>query len=274
MSLLVTERLEVVNILRKSINTSYKGLRGWNVSKAICSMSRKQELIKNYEDAVKECKNNNVLLLAVSKLKPASDIKILYDHGVRHFGENYVQELIEKSQLLPRDIQWHFTGGLQTNKCKDLAKIPNIAMVETIDSVKKAKKLNGARRTYNADEPPIACNIQINASNEEQKSGLTDAEEIFALVEFFLKPDTKNIVLNGLMTIGSWDVSHSAGTENQDFTKLVEWKELLDEKYGLDLKLSMGMTADYKQAIKQGSSEVRLGTTIFGNRPSRADAFV
>lgn len=85
--------------------------------------------------------SKSVLLLAVSKLKPASDVQILYDHGVRDFGENYVQELIEKAELLPTEIRWHFIGGLQTNKCKDLAKVPNLFSVETVDSLKKAKKV-------------------------------------------------------------------------------------------------------------------------------------
>lgn len=235
-------------------------------------MSRQQELIGNYEAAKKECNNDDVLLLAVSKLKPADDIKILYDHGIRHFGENYVQELVEKSEILPKDIKWHFIGGLQTNKCKDLAKVPNIAVVETIDSLKKARKLNEARGNYNPDQPPITCNIQINTSNEDQKSGLKDEQEIFKLVEFFLDSNTKYITLNGLMTIGSWDTSHNddPGLENKDFSKLVEWKTTIDKRFGTHLKLSMGMTSDFKQAIRQGSSEVRVGTMIFGARPTKS----
>ncbi|CCE92960.1 pyridoxal phosphate homeostasis protein TDEL_0F01490 [Torulaspora delbrueckii] len=246
-------------------------------------VGRQKELIDRYEKARKNCedcaasyskKSSDVLLLAVSKLKPASDIKILYDHGVRHFGENYVQELIEKSQILPSDIQWHFIGGLQTNKCKDLAKVPNLSFVETIDSLKKAKKLNEARLKFNPDAKPVACNIQINTSSEEQKSGLQNEEEIFEVVRYFLNQDTKHITLNGLMTIGSWDTSHSndPNEENADFKTLVSWKNKIDAQFDTELKLSMGMSSDFQQAIHQGTSEVRIGTDIFGARPARSEA--
>ena len=106
---------------------------------AMATENRKTELISAYEaisQRVSTTSNSrNVRLVAVSKLKPASDILALYNHGVRHFGENYVQELIGKAQELPKDIKWHFIGGLQTGKCKDLAKgIDNLYAVETIDS--------------------------------------------------------------------------------------------------------------------------------------------
>lgn len=234
---------------------------------------RKEELIGAYQTmkdkinaTAQEVGNVNVELLAVSKYKPAADIKILYDYGVRHFGENYVQEMITKSEILPQDIKWHFIGGLQSNKCKDLAKIANLYSVETVDSLKKAKKLEEARGKWNPDAPVITCNVQINTSGEEQKSGLFAEEEVYSIVEYLIK-EAKHVSLNGLMTVGSWDVSHSGNEENQDFARLVEWKKKLDAKYGLDLKLSMGMTADFRQAIKQGTSEVRIGTAIFGSRP-------
>ncbi|CCC71797.1 hypothetical protein NCAS_0I01290 [Naumovozyma castellii] len=240
--------------------------------------TRKVELISQYthikEKISSEEAQHHVQLLAVSKLKPAGDIKILYDHGVREFGENYVQELIEKAEILPQDIKWHFIGGLQTNKCKDLAKIPNLYCVETVDSLKKAKKLNEARGKFQPDADAILCDIQINTSNEEQKSGLFNKEEIFELVKFFQDKDVaKHIRLNGLMTIGSWEVSHEdQSIDNDDFTKLGEWKQLIDKEFGTDLKMSMGMSADYKQAIRQGTSEVRIGTDIFGVRPPKNEA--
>ena len=242
---------------------------------------RKTELLANYNkvkqmiDAEASTNSRPVTLLPVSKLKPASDIQILYDNGVRQFGENYVQELAEKAQLLPRDIQWHFIGGLQTNKCKDLARIPNLCFVETVDSLKKAKKLNEARGKYEPNAPHIHCYIQINTSHEEQKSGLDSEEEIFEVVAFFLSEEAKHVELDGLMTIGSWSASHTEdGKVNEDFANLVSWKQRIDEKFGTDLKLSMGMSADYKQAIAQGSSEVRIGTDIFGSRPPKNQAKV
>lgn len=245
--------------------------------------SRQSELISRYQKVKVACEqsalssskgNNEILVLAVSKLKPVSDIKILYDYGVRDFGENYVQELVEKSHILPDDIQWHFIGGLQTNKCKDLAKVKNLAFVETIDSLKKAKKLNEARGKFNGDANPISCNVQINTSSESQKSGLWDEEEIYEVISFFLEKDTKYVKLNGLMTIGSWDTSHlnDPNEENADFTRLVEWKNKIDAKFGIDLKLSMGMSSDFRQAIRLGTSEIRIGTDIFGSRPPKNEA--
>ncbi|CDO92568.1 unnamed protein product [Kluyveromyces dobzhanskii CBS 2104] len=238
---------------------------------------RKEELVGLYQGmkekidaAAREYGNTDAELLAVSKFKPASDIQVLYEHGVRHFGENYVQELIHKSEILPQDIKWHFIGGLQSNKCKDLAKVVNLHSVETVDSLKKARKLEEARAKWNPEGPVVTCHVQINTSNEEQKSGLFEEKEVYEIVEFFLK-QAKHTSLIGLMTVGSWDVSHSGEEENRDFAKLVEWKRKIDAKYGLNLKLSMGMTADYKQAIKQGTSEVRIGTAIFGSRPVRND---
>ncbi|CAI4056162.1 hypothetical protein SUVZ_02G0800 [Saccharomyces uvarum] len=245
--------------------------------------NRKTELIAQYESIRKVVDTeatkvhgdkdaSKVSILAVSKLKPASDIKILYDHGVRDFGENYVQELIEKSSLLPGDIDWHFVGGLQTNKCKDLAKVPNLRIIETVDSLKKAKKLNESRAKFQPDCDPILCHVQINTSHEDQKSGLSKETEIFEVIAFFLSDECKHIKLSGLMTIGSWDVSHEDGEENEDFTTLVSWKQKIDAKFGTSLKLSMGMSTDFKQAIKQGASEVRIGTEIFGVRPPKNEA--
>lgn len=251
-----------------------------SVSGLVYDAARKDELIASYQGmkdqinhAAKEFGREGVELLAVSKLKPASDIKILYDYGVRHFGENYVQELITKSEILPKDIQWHFIGGLQSNKCKDLAKVPNLYAVETIDSLKKAKKLEEARAKWNGESGVVTCFIQINTSQEEQKAGLTEEQEVYSIVEFFLN-EAKHVSLAGLMTIGSWDVSHAEGEENQDFAKLVDWKNRLDSKYNLNLKLSMGMSSDFKQAIKQGTSEVRIGTDIFGSRPPKNEATI
>ncbi|EJS44643.1 YBL036C [Saccharomyces arboricola H-6] len=244
---------------------------------------RKTELIAQYESIRKIVRteaekahddkdSSEVSILVVSKLKPASDIKILYDHGVRDFGENYVQELIEKAILLPGDIKWHFIGGLQTNKCKDLAKVPNLYCVETVDSLKKAKKLNESRAKFQPDCDPISCNVQINTSHEDQKSGLNGEKEIFDVITFFLSDECRYVKLNGLMTIGSWDVSHEDNEENQDFTTLVNWKQKIDARFGTSLKLSMGMSADFKEAIRQGTSEVRIGTQILGSRPPKNEA--
>ncbi|ODQ64215.1 alanine racemase [Nadsonia fulvescens var. elongata DSM 6958] len=200
-------------------------------------------------------------LVAVSKFKQASDIQTLYDQGQRHFGENYMQELTEKANLLPKDICWHFIGGLQSNKCKDLAAIENIWAVETIDSEKKAKKLDVAR----AGKSKINVFIQVNTSGEDQKSGLNPGAETVKLAKF-IELECPNLTLAGLMTIGSLKNSAS-NEENQDFKKLTEAKSLVESELGLsELELSIGMSSDYKEAIRQGSTNIRVGSYIFGAR--------
>ncbi|AMD18730.1 HBL172Wp [Eremothecium sinecaudum] len=261
-------------IIRKGISLAVRGL-GSNME----GVDREVTLRTAYQNVAQkvfECTTANgrdkqdVELLPVSKLKPATDLEILYKHeGVRHFGENYVQELVGKAAVLPRDVKWHFIGSLQTNKCKQLARIENLYAVETVDSLQKAKKLAEARAKYCPEAEAIRCSIEINTSGEEQKAGLSEEADILEVVEFFLSGDSKHVILHGLMTIGSWDASHGEAEENKDFAKLVEWKKKLDSKYRLDLKLSMGMSADYAQAIKQGSNEIRVGVGIFGARPPR-----
>ncbi|KAH3684259.1 hypothetical protein WICPIJ_004762 [Wickerhamomyces pijperi] len=242
------------------------------------TLERQAELIANYNSILSQIQttiqtnqiSRPIQLLPVSKLKPASDIQALYDFGLREFGENYTQELIGKAGVLPKDIIWHFIGGLQSSKPKDLnsGSIENL-IVETIDSLKKVKKLDENRNS--AEDKKTGVYVQINTSEEDQKYGLAldNLEEIESIITFILK-ESKNLELHGLMTIGSFLNSHAEGEENEDFTKLVNLKKQLDAKFGVDLKLSMGMSSDFKQAIKQGSSEIRVGTDIFGSRPPRA----
>lgn len=236
---------------------------------------RQSALIENYERVLGQVKSAEkstpVTLVAVSKLKPSSDIMALYNHGVRHFGENYVQELIAKAKELPKDIKWHFIGSLQTGKCKDLARdIESLYAVETVDALKKCKKLESTRKAL--DLPAINVYLQINTSSEDQKAGfrLDNLPEIFETVEFLSnEKECTKLKLAGLMTIGSFAESTSDGELNQDFAHLVELKEILDKKYSLSLQLSMGMSNDYVTAIAQGASSVRVGTSIFGARPPR-----
>lgn len=239
---------------------------------------RQEEISSAYDKISEQVSNLSaehsskpVRLVAVSKLKPSSDIMALYNHGVRHFGENYVQELIGKSQELPKDIKWHFIGGLQTGKCKDLSKgVENLYAVEAIDSLKKCKKLESCRK--NAEGNSINIYLQINTSGEDQKSGysLEVLDELYETVEFLLDPKQCTLLnIQGLMTIGSFSESISE-EENADFKRLLTLKQKLDDKYRLDLELSMGMSNDFKEAIKQGSSSVRVGSSIFGARPTKS----
>jgi pyridoxal phosphate enzyme (YggS family) len=215
----------------------------------------------------------------VSKLKPASDILALHstDTSPRptHFGENYVQELTDKAAQLPRSIQWHFIGGLQSNKCKALAGIPNLWCVSSVDSVKKADLLEKGRVEVvkdAGDEARLRIMVQVNTSGEESKSGVEPADA--AALCKHVRDECPSLRLAGLMTIGAIARSKAttAETENEDFTKLVEIREHVSQELGLEkeeLELSMGMSADYEGAIAHGSDEVRIGSTIFGERPPR-----
>ncbi|KAI5964752.1 uncharacterized protein KGF55_001822 [Candida pseudojiufengensis] len=233
---------------------------------------RAQELISNYNKIYEKVQSLNpkTKLIAVSKFKPSSDIMALYSQGIRHFGENYVQELIQKSKELPQDINWHFIGGLQSGKTKDLSnKIQNLYSVETIDSLKKCKQLNNARERKEGDI--INVFLQINTSGEEQKSGFLEINDIYEVIEYLKSEECKKLNLLGLMTIGSFNESTSQNEENQDFKKLVDLKNQLDEKFNLNLQLNMGMSNDFGQAIKQGSNWVRVGSSIFGARPTKEE---
>lgn len=215
-----------------------------------------------------------------------------------HFGENYVQELLEKSRLLPTTIKWHFIGGLQSNKCAQLAReCVGLWAVESVDSVKKAKLLDKGRgeRNVKLDEEggkqggdkdeglekgPLRVFVQVNTSGEDSKSGVEpNSEELLELCKT-VKEECGNLTLQGLMTIGAIARSKAttAETENEDFVRLREVRDWVAEKLGVDdkseLELSMGMSEDFEGAIVQGSSEVRVGSTIFGERPPKSEAKV
>lgn len=231
------------------------------------------------ELVAKTAKGRNVRLVAVSKLKPVSDILTLHQAPASqlHFGENYAQELTEKAKLLPRSILWHFIGGLQSNKCKPLAaEIPNLWCVSSVDSIKKATQLNkGRSELTETSSEPLRIHVQVNTSGEVSKSGCTPGAETLALCKH-IKDACPHLSLLGLMTIGAIARSKasSSGVENEDFVKLKEERHSVAKELGIDteeLELSMGMSDDFEVAIQAGSSEVRVGSTIFGQRPAKAD---
>ncbi|KAI7864433.1 hypothetical protein BDF14DRAFT_1834898 [Spinellus fusiger] len=206
--------------------------------------------------------HRQVRLVAVSKYKPAEDLLAAYSVGQRHFGENYVQELVEKSKNLPGDIQWHFIGHLQSNKCKTVAAIPNLYAVETVDSIKKADALDKACVSVGRTEP-LGVFVQINTSDEEAKSGTTPSD--CPSVCQHIVDKCPQLRLQGLMTIGMF--GRDTAEKNPDFECLVECKKKTQETLpGLCLELSMGMSDDFVQAIEAGSTNVRVGSKIFGTR--------
>ncbi|KAG0048638.1 hypothetical protein BGZ83_006429 [Gryganskiella cystojenkinii] len=204
-------------------------------------------------------------LVAVSKLKPASDILAAYEKtGQRNFGENYVQELEEKSKQLPSDIQWHFIGSLQSNKCKVVAAIPNLFVVETVDGSKKASTLDKACAAAARPEP-LRIFLQVNTSGEETKSGML-ASEVLEVARHVVST-CPHLQLAGLMTIGSPNPDLENG-DNPDFKLLNECRATILEALKInDLELSMGMSDDFPRALAQGSTNIRVGSTIFGSRP-------
>jgi PLP dependent protein len=233
-----------------------------------------------------------VRLVAVSKLKPATDILALHSPPTSHlhFGENYVRELLEKSRLLPPEIRWHFIGGLQSNKCQALARdVRGLWAVESVDSVKKAKLLDKGRGERRADDgsgangvagvEPLRVFVQVNTSGEESKSGVEpDSKELVELSQF-IRNECPNLRLQGLMTIGALARSQAttAETENEDFKILRESRDNVAAQLGIgaqELELSMGMSEDFEGAIAMGSDEVRVGSAIFGQRPRKNEAEV
>ncbi|XP_002965019.2 pyridoxal phosphate homeostasis protein [Selaginella moellendorffii] len=205
---------------------------------------------------------SQVNVVAVSKTKPVSLIREVYDAGHRHFGENYAQEFIEKAPQLPSDIRWHFIGHLQSNKAKSLvANVPQLYMVEGIDNFKVASLLDRAVSLLQRN--PLKVLVQVNTSGEESKSGV----EPSACVELAkqIKADCPNLEFSGLMTIGMQDYTSTP----ENFKALLNCRE--DVCKALEIpqsscELSMGMSGDFEQAIEMGSTNVRIGSTIFGAR--------
>ncbi|KAL8766967.1 MAG: hypothetical protein Q9209_006379 [Squamulea sp. 1 TL-2023] len=224
-------------------------------------------------------------LVAVSKLKPINDILALHQppHSHLHFGENYLQELLQKASLLPREIRWHFIGALQTNKCRPLAEqVGNLWCVESVDTVKKADELDkGRRRLWEKEgeerwnEERLRVCVQVNTSGEEEKSGVEPGDA--ASLCRHIMEHCPRLKLQGLMTIGAIARSRGVaeGKENEDFVRLMEVRDGVAKELGMqesELELSMGMSEDFESAIRCGSDEVRVGSTIFGERPAKQDA--
>ena len=200
-----------------------------------------------------------VQLLAVSKLHSADAIREAYAAGQRSFGENYVQEMLEKSQQLAElDIEWHFIGPLQSNKTKGVAMAAS--WVHTVDRLKIARRLSEQRP---ADLPPLNICLQVNVNKEASKSGAT-LEEINELVEAVAQ--LPNLKLRGLMAIP--ESTTDVKKQRANFALLANAQAVLnDSGYSLDT-LSMGMSGDMDAAIAEGATIVRIGTAIFGNRPT------
>lgn len=253
----------------------------------------------------------------MSKTKPIEDLRAAYEHEQRHFGENYVrqsvclalslslsliyatdastrllllqiQELIQKTAQLPADVKWHYIGHVQSNKAKALVRdVPNLFMVETVDSIKIANALNRASGEFRST--PLHVLLQVNTSGEEQKSGTTSLDDSVALAQHIVQ-SCEHLRLAGLMTIGRY-----GDTTSECFDRLVVTRQRIAAALNTpetDLALSMGMSSDFELAVRPvnelcvlllarasgsrrpllvlqiacGSTYVRVGSTIFGER--------
>lgn len=212
----------------------------------------------------KMLEKKGVVLVAVSKTKPASMIQEFYNVGFRIFGENRVQELVEKHELLPKDIEWHMIGNLQKNKVKYLA--PFVSLIHSVSSSSLLEKINSEAKKNNRRIPIL---LQLKIAEEYTKSGLDD-QELKELVQEIKDNTYPHIILKGLMGMATF-------TDDQDqlkleFAKLTSCSQSLGreafELASLEEQpiLSFGMSGDYELAIKEGSNMVRIGSKLFGAR--------
>lgn len=207
-----------------------------------------------YQALNEEIRLSKITLVAVSKTKPVEDILELYDLGHRDFGENYVQELVEKAEPLPKDIRWHFIGHLQTNKVKLI--VPFVYLIHGVDSLKLLKEIN---KQAEKQSRVIHCLLQVHIAPEETKFGF-DENELFSLdISQF-----ENAKIDGLMGMAS--LTDDMNKVRPEFTHLkILFKKLQTSNPQLHI-LSMGMSSDYKIAIEEGSNLVRIGSLLFGER--------
>ena len=203
-----------------------------------------------------------VRLIAVSKFKPAEDIALLYQHGHRAFGENHAQEMKAKHEQLPKDIEWHFIGHLQTNKIKYIA--PYVALIHSIDSFSLLQEVNKHAAKNNR---VIPCLLQFHIADEETKFGFT-LQECEAMLQSHEFQQLQNIAIQGVMGMATF--TDDQEQVRREFHHLHQIFEELKTRYfsqNPDFKeLSMGMTDDYPIAISEGSTMIRIGSAIFGPR--------
>jgi pyridoxal phosphate enzyme (YggS family) len=208
------------------------------------------------EEAFRDLRHyiGDVSLVAVSKFKSVEDIKILYDAGHRDFGENFVQELLVKKEALPDDIRWHFIGHLQTNKVKYIVSF--IYLIQGVDSKKLLAEIN---RQGLKERRKTNCLLQVHISEEKTKFGFSEAE-----IMDINPGDYEYVNIKGVMGIATFtDDRMKIRTEFQCLNKIYTRLQSRHPAFSI---LSMGMSSDYKIACEEGSTMIRVGSIIFGNR--------
>lgn len=214
------------------------------------------------EQITHNLQQHNAKLIAVTKTHPVEVLQEAYAIGLRSFGENKVQELVAKAEVLPKDIEWHLIGHLQSNKVKYIA--PFVYMIHSVDSLKLLQEINKEAKKNNRI---IKCLLQVYIAKEETKFGL-DMAELTALIADPLFDQLENIRIEGLMGMATNTENETIiQNEFQSLHKLFTTLSSTIERKNIEWKeVSMGMTSDYKIAIEQGSTMVRIGSAIFGGR--------
>lgn len=214
-------------------------------------------IAKNLED-LKSSLPDHVTLVAVSKTKPVSDILEAYNTGHRVFGENKVQELVEKQPVLPEDIKWHMIGHLQRNKVKYIA--PFVSMIHGLDSIRLLEEINKQAMKNNR---VIDCLLQIKIAEEESKFGL-DKKDALSLLRSKAYSECSHVNIVGLMGMASF--TNNTEKIRSEFEYLSECYTEFKKENPIFHTLSMGMSGDYQLAIECGSTMIRVGSSIFGSR--------
>ncbi len=224
----------------------------------LCSLIKNMSVnTTNYNNILKELKDK-ATLVAVSKTKPVEDIQELYNLGQKDFGENYVQELADKFETLPKDIRWHFIGHLQSNKVKYIA--PFVHLIHGVDSLSLLKEINKQGLKNNRI---INCLLQIHIAKEETKFGF-DVTELNQIQEIH---ELNSVKIEGFMGMASFsDDINLVRNEFKNLKNIFNNKELLSTINYQPSTLSMGMSGDYKIALEEGSNMVRIGSLLFGER--------
>lgn len=217
--------------------------------------------IQQHLEQIKSSLPETVTLVAVSKTKPVNDLMEAYDAGQRIFGENKIQEMVEKEAQMPKDIEWHMIGHVQRNKVKYMAEF--VSLIHGVDNFKLLKEINKQAKKH---DRTINCLLQIKIADEDSKFGMAsrDAQEILGSEEF---RTLKNVCIVGVMGMATF--TEDEQQIEQEFKRLKTIFEALKEQDTENCKLqtiSMGMSGDYEIAIAAGSTMIRVGSSIFGER--------
>ncbi len=232
----------------------------------LCAFKKAMPVNKEaYQQIIAELDAKNVKLVAVSKTRPAEEIMEMYRLGQRDFGENYVQEMVDKAAVLPKDIRWHFIGHLQSNKVKYIA--PFVSVIHGVDSLKLLQEIN---KQAAKNGRVIDCLLQVHIAREESKFGLDEAE-LNLVVQQAGSLELFNVRVIGLMGMASFtDDLPVVKNEFRELKRIFEKFATIANNLPGDIfafsQLSMGMSSDYHIAIEEGSTMLRIGSLLFGAR--------